>query len=83
MVDVETPETYVRYCNAWRGSWMTWGNGSKDIPRYFPGLLDGLDGFIMAGMWTLPPGGLPGAAASGRYAAHRLCLKEGLPFNPR
>ena len=78
--DVVTPETYARYCNAWRGSWMTWGNGSKDIPRYFPGMLDGLDGFIMAGMWTLPPGGLPGAAASGRYAAHRICLKEGIGF---
>jgi phytoene desaturase len=82
-IDVVTPETYVRYCNAWRGSWMTWGNGSKDIPRYFPGLLDGLDGFIMAGMWTLPPGGLPGAAASGRFAAHRICLKEGLEFNTK
>ncbi len=79
-IDVVTPETYVRYCNAWRGSWMTWGNGSKDVPRYFPGMLDGLSGFIMAGMWTLPPGGLPGAAASGRFAAHRICLKEGIEF---
>lgn len=81
--DVVTPETYVRYCNAWRGSWMSWGNGSKDIPKYFPGLLDGLDGFIMAGMWTLPPGGLPGAAASGRFAAHRICIREGLTFKTR
>jgi len=81
MIDVVTPETYVRYCNAWRGAWMSWGNGSSDVPRYFPGLLGGLDGFIMAGMWTLPPGGLPGAAASGRFAAHRICIKEGIPFN--
>ncbi|MBN2558595.1 MAG: NAD(P)/FAD-dependent oxidoreductase [Clostridia bacterium] len=80
-IDVVTPETYVRYCNAWRGSWMSWGSGSKDIPRYFPGLLDGLDGFIMAGMWTLPPGGLPGAATAGRFAAHRICIKEGIAFN--
>jgi len=79
-IDVVTPETYVRYCNAWRGSWMSWGSGSKDIPRYFPGLLDNLDGFIMAGMWTLPPGGLPGAATSGRFAAHRICIKEGIVF---
>ncbi len=23
--DAVTPLTYVRYCNAWRGSWMSWG----------------------------------------------------------
>jgi phytoene desaturase len=79
-IDVVTPETYVRYCNAWRGSWMSWGSASKDIPRYFPGLLKGLDRFIMAGMWTLPPGGLPGAAVSGRFAAHRVCINEGIAF---
>ena len=80
--DVVTPMTYVRYCNAWRGSWMSWGGG-KDVPRYHPGLLEGLDNFIMAGMWTLPPGGLPGAAASGRFAAHRLCIREGIPFKTK
>ena len=74
-----TPMTYVRFCNAWRGSWMSWGD-SKDVPRYYPGILPGLDNFILAGMWTLPPGGLPGAGGSGRFAAHRLCIKEGLPF---
>ena len=77
--DVVTPETYVRYCNAWRGAWMSWGSG-KGVPQYFPGMLPGLEGFIMAGMWTLPPGGLPGAAAAGRFAAHRICLKEGIEF---
>jgi phytoene dehydrogenase-like protein len=78
--DVVTPETYVRYCNAWRGAWMSWGSGGKGVPQYFPGMLPGLEGFIMAGMWTLPPGGLPGAAAAGRFAAHRICLKEGIEF---
>lgn len=78
--DVVTPMTYERYCNAWRGSWMSWGTYGKDIPRYFPGMLEGLDHFLMAGMWTLPPGGLPGAAASGRYAAQRLCMRYGVKF---
>jgi len=78
--DVVTPLTYERYCNAWRGAWMSWGSGSKDIPQYHPGELPGLENFIMAGMWTLPPGGLPGAAAAGRFAAHRLCIREGVAF---
>ncbi len=78
--NVVTPVTYERYCGAWRGSWMTWGGRGKDIPRYFPGLLEGLDHFLMAGMWTLPPGGLPGAAVSGRFAAQRLCMRYGMKF---
>jgi phytoene dehydrogenase-like protein len=78
--DVVTPLTYERYCNAWRGSWMTWTRGGKDVPQYHPGVLPGLENFIMAGMWTLPPGGLPGAASAGKFAAQRLCIQNGIPF---
>jgi len=80
VTDVVTPMTYERYCNAWRGAWMTWTCGEKEVPRYFNGVLPGLENFIMAGMWTMPPGGLPGAAAAGRFAAHRLCIWNGIPF---
>lgn len=80
VTDAVTPKTYERYCGAWRGSWMTWGAPAKDVPRYFPGVLDGLANFIMAGMWTMPPGGLPGSSVAGRFAAHRLCAWEGTEF---
>ncbi len=50
------------------------------MPQYFPGMLSGLDNFIMAGMWTMPPGGLPGAAAAGKFAAQRLCKQNGMEF---
>jgi len=33
VADVVTPMTYKRYCNAWRGAWMTWVKGGKDVPR--------------------------------------------------
>ncbi len=78
-IDVVTPMTYVRYCDAWRGAWMTWPQG-KGVPQYFPGKLEGLDGFLLASMWAMPPGGLPSAAAAGRFAAHRLTLAEGREF---
>lgn len=81
--DVVTPMTYVRYCDAWRGAWMSWGDSGKDIPRYFPGKLEGLENFLLAGMWTLPPGGLPGAAGSGRFAAHRLTQAQGREFKTK
>lgn len=80
VTDVVTPMTYVRYCNAWRGSWMTWVNKVKEVPQYYPGVLPGLENFIIAGMWTLPPGGLPGAAAAGRFAAQRLCIQNNISF---
>jgi len=80
VTDVVTPKTYERYCGSWRGSWMTWGAPSKETPQYHPGVLPGLTHFIMAGMWTLPPGGLPGAGTAGRFAAHRLCLWEEKEF---
>lgn len=82
VTDVSTPMTYVRYCNAWRGSWMSWPhNMSAEHPRYFNGLLPGLDNFILAGMWTLPPGGLPSAAMSARFAVQRLCMGESVNFS--
>jgi phytoene desaturase len=80
VTDVVTPMTYEKYCNAWRGSWMTWVKPGKEVPQYFPGVLPGLENFIMAGMWTMPPGGLPGAAGAGRFAAHRLCVQNGMDF---
>lgn len=81
VTDVVTPKTYERFCNAWRGAWMTWSG--KDVPQYHPGVLPGLRHFIMAGMWTMPPGGLPGAAAAGRFAAHRLCAQNGMEFRTK
>ena len=79
-VDVATPMTYVRYCSAWRGAWMSWMGTPKASVRYLPGNLPGLSGFYMAGQWTLPPGGLPGAALAGRWVIHRICKAEGLEF---
>lgn len=83
VTDVVTPMTYVKYCDAWRGSWMSWGDSGKDVPRYFPGELEGLNNFLLAGMWTLPPGGLPGAAGSGRFAAHRITEAQGREFKTK
>jgi phytoene dehydrogenase-like protein len=80
VADVVTPVTYERYCNAWRGTWMTWMKTNADVPSYYPGKLEGLQNFLMAGMWTLPPGGLPGAGSAGRFAAHRLCIQNGMSF---
>lgn len=79
-VDVATPMTYVRYCDAWRGAWMSFMTTPRQKTRYLPGNLPGLEGFYMAGQWTMPPGGLPGAVMTGRWVIQRLCAKAKRSF---
>ncbi len=71
-VDVVTPTTYERYCNAWKGAWMSFMNTPGQKIRFVPGSLPGLERFQMAGQWVLPPGGLPGAVMSGKWAIERI-----------
>ncbi len=71
-VDVATPMTYVRYCDAWRGSWMSFMNTPKGTVRSLSGNLPGLERFYMAGQWTMFPGGLPGAALAGKWVIQRI-----------
>jgi phytoene dehydrogenase-like protein len=81
-VDVATPMTYVRYCNAWRGAWMSFmstpesAGGSNDST----GMLPGLSRFCMTGQWTMPPGGLPGAGLSGKWTIQRICRDSKVEF---
>jgi len=44
------------------------------------GILIGLEGLFLAGIWLMPPGGLPGAAVTGKWAVQRICKKEGKEF---
>lgn len=80
-VDVATPMTYVRYCNTWRGAWMAWMMTPKANIGYMPGNLPGLGNFYMAGQWTMPPGGLPGAVLPGRWVIYRICKGKGMKFH--
>lgn len=73
VVDVATPVTYARYTGNWQGSpdgWcMTIGNLGAELPKKLPGL----SRFYMAGQWTVPFSGVPGAATTGRHAVQLLC----------
>jgi phytoene dehydrogenase-like protein len=78
-VDVATPLTYERYCNAWRGSYMSWGPTPKSKIRSLNGKLDGLANFYMAGQWTMLPG-INGAAITGKWAVQRICRDQKISF---
>ena len=72
VVDVATPLTNERYCDNWRGSWMTMMAHSIKI-KAFPATVSNLSGVYFAGHRMRAPGGLPIAARSGRAAVQYLC----------
>lgn len=78
IIDVWTPMTYVRYCNAYKGFYQAFmlSKDSAKIP-YPSAAIKGLDNVVLGGQWLNPPGGLPGAAIAGKFAVQRLLYKEG------
>lgn len=70
--DVATPLTYERYCDNWRGSWMTMMERGMKVKAY-PAVVSNITGLYFAGHRMRAPGGLPVAAMSGRTAVQYLC----------
>ena len=80
LLDVTTPLTYERYCNAYKGSYMSFVTTKKSKGLMRQGEFKELKNLILAGQWVMPPGGLPIALFSGKHAAIRLCKKEKIRF---
>lgn len=77
-LDAATPLTYERYCGAYKGAWMSFAMlpGSKQMLHN--GRIKGIGNICMAGQWLMPPGGLPAALVTGKWAVQRICKKEKL-----
>lgn len=75
-LDVSTPITYERYCGAYKGSWMSYGPTPNAKYLIHNGKIKGLKNIYMAGQWLMPPGGLPTAVSTGKWAIQRICRKE-------
>jgi len=80
-LDAWTPLTYERYMNAYHGSYMSFVTtpGGKQIKM--KGQLKGIKNLYIAGQWTNSPGGLPVAAASGKFAIQRILKKQRRDIN--
>ena len=76
LLDVWTPLTYERYCNAYHGSYMSFITTPAGGQIRFKGKLKGIRNLYVAGQWTNSPGGLPVAAASGKFAVQRILKDE-------
>ena len=79
-LDVATPLTYERYCSAWHGSWMPYGQTPQAKRLFLNGRIKDIENLYMAGHWLLPPGGLPVAIITGRWAVQRICKAEKAPW---
>ena len=83
LLDVTTPLTYERYTNAYKGSYMSFITTKKSKGLMRKGLIKKLKNFAMGGQWIMPPGGLPIALFSGKYAIIRICKMAKIKFtNP-
>ncbi len=76
VLDVASPQTYNRYCNAYRGAFMAFWPTLKGKMLEHPGYIKGLDNILLSGQWLQPPGGLPNALITGKDTIMRICKKE-------
>lgn len=77
--DVATPLTYERYCNTYRGSWMSiMGTDSKR--QHYPCKSEIISNIYFAGQRLMIPGGLPVAAYTGRLAVQYMCRDNDTMF---
>jgi phytoene desaturase len=75
LLDMATPQTYERYCNAYRGAFMAFWPTLKGKQLAHNGQIRGLDNLVLSGQWLQPPGGLPVALITGKDTIMRLCRK--------
>ena len=80
LLDVASPQTYDRYCNAYRGAFMAFWPTLKGKQLAHTGQIRGLDNLVLSGQWLQPPGGLPVALITGKDTIMRLCRKEKKEF---
>lgn len=80
VLDVATPATYDRYCNAHRGAFMAFFLTTRSKMMAHTGRIKGLDNFVLSGQWLQPPGGLPIAVITGKDSIQRLCKRLKRPF---
>ena len=76
LLDCWTPLTYERYCGAYHGAYMAFITKPEAKKLKCSGTVKGLKNLYIAGQWIMSPGGLPVAAASGKFAVQRILKKD-------
>ncbi len=77
VLDVTTPLTHQRYCGAHKGSWMAYGTTPRGKQLFHNGRVRGIRNLCLGGQWLMPPGGLPAALLTGKWAVQRIQNMDG------
>jgi len=77
LLDVATPLTFERYCGAYKGSYMSFGTTPEGKQMLHDGKIKDIKNLYMGGQWLMPPGGLPAALVTGKWAIQKICHAEG------
>jgi phytoene dehydrogenase-like protein len=80
MTNVATPHTWWRFTRNRRGSFEGFAITSKILSASVRRTLPGLAGFLMAGQWVVPGGGVVPTLLSGKHAVMLMCREDGIPF---
>ena len=80
LLDCWTPMTYERYCGAYHGAYMAFITKPGVKQLKCSGTVKGVKNLYIAGQWIMSPGGLPVAAASGKFAVQRILKKDKRPI---
>ena len=67
-----TPVTFERWCGAYKGAYMSFYGRKGYKSLYVKNKIKGLNNVFLAGQWLQPNGGLPIAAASGKFVVDAL-----------
>lgn len=76
VLDVWSPMTYTKYCNSYKGAYMSFVTTKQAKSITVPGRVKGIDNVLLASQWLMGPGGLPTAAAMGKFAAWRIIERK-------
>ena len=76
LLSTYSPVTFNKWCNAYKGGYMSFNVLKGFKSKYVKNTIEGIDNLFLAGQWLQNSGGLPIAAAEGKFAIAAL-IKAG------
>lgn len=69
------PLTFNRWCGAHKGSYVAYNHLKGFKSLYVKNTIKGIPNFFIGSQWVQNSGGLPTAAAGGRFAILEMCKR--------
>ncbi|MDE7252871.1 MAG: NAD(P)/FAD-dependent oxidoreductase [Acetatifactor sp.] len=76
LLNTYSPVTFTSWCRAYKGGYMSFNALKGYKSKYVKSTVKGIDNLFLGSQWVQNSGGLPIAAASGKFAVQQLCKRE-------